>query len=126
MIEFLVVDVDKLLTELVSTLAIGSLYLTVELWWSRFDVNMTDALVFDVPIELVLTFMAEIGTNHLYTKRECLDDEIGYFYGIVLGVGNRDLQCLDPYGIIDVGAFLTSQPCAFLSVAAQHFASKCM
>jgi len=54
----------------------GSLYLTVQLRRSAFDVGMADALIFDVPVELCLELMAVIGSDLFDAERELFDDVI--------------------------------------------------
>ena len=56
--------------------AMGSLYLTVQLRRSAFDVGMADALIFDVPVELCLELMAVIGSDLFDAERELFDDVI--------------------------------------------------
>ena len=63
-----------------------SFYLAVELRGARFDVNMSDTLVFDMPVEQSLEFMSSIRSYLLNTKRERLDDMIGKVNGIFLGM----------------------------------------
>ena len=51
----------------------GSLHLAVEVGRARFDINMPDPFVFDMPVKLCLEFVAPIGTDGVYSKWEFFD-----------------------------------------------------
>ena len=54
----------------------GALDLAVQLRGSTPDVSMTDALIFDVPMELGLELMPIVGPDFLDAERELFDDVI--------------------------------------------------
>ena len=54
----------------------GSLDLTVELGSSALDIGMTDALIFDVPMELGLELMAIVSPDLFDAERELFNDVI--------------------------------------------------
>lgn len=53
----------------------GALDLAVQLRSSAFDVSMSDALIFDVPVELGLELMPVIGPDFPDAERELFDDD---------------------------------------------------
>ena len=81
----------------------GSLYLTVQLRRSAFDVGMADALIFDVPVELCLELMAVIGSDLFDAERELFDDVIDKVDRVGLCVLILDLERPDACRVIDSG-----------------------
>ena len=53
-----------------------SFYFAVELRRARFDRDMPNALVFDMPVEQSLEFMTTICSDLLYTEWKLVDDII--------------------------------------------------
>jgi hypothetical protein len=62
---------------------------------------MPNALVFHVPMELGLEFMAAISADRLDAKGEFLDELISESNGIFLIVPRVDLECPYPCRIVD-------------------------
>ena len=58
----------------------GAFHLAVELWRARLDVDVANALVFDVPVKLGLEFVPAVGSDALHTKRD--------FFKHILNEGN--------------------------------------
>ncbi len=74
---------------------------------------MTNAFVFDVPVELCLEFVTAIGKYPLDAKGECLDDIVDESNRILLGVTGMDFQRPNPRGIIDGGVLIPLQALSF-------------
>ena len=79
----------------------GSLYLTVQLRRSAFDVGMSDALIFDVPVELCLELMAVIGSDLFDAERELFDDVIDEVDRVGLSMFVVDFERPDARRVID-------------------------
>ena len=58
----------------------------IESWCSRFDINMTNPLVLNMPVELCLKLMAIIRLNGLNAKRKLPHNMIDEVDGILLVV----------------------------------------
>jgi hypothetical protein len=78
-----------------------SLHLAVEVGRARFDINMPDPFVFDMPVKLCLEFVAPIGTDGVYSKWEFFDHIIDKRYGILLIMELVDLQRSYPCSVIN-------------------------
>ena len=78
-----------------------SLDLTVQLGRPRLDIDVPDALVLDVPVELSLPLVTAIGADGVDAKWELLDDVVDEVDGAFLVVALVNLQCPDPCRIID-------------------------
>ena len=73
------IDIALVGEELVELLFIGSmrsLDLAVQLRCSASNVGVSDALIFDVPVELRLEFMTVVGPDLFDAERELLDDMV--------------------------------------------------
>ena len=81
----------------------GSLYLTVQLRRSAFDVGMADALIFDVPVEICLELMAVIGSDLFDTERELFDDVIDKVLSVGLCMFVVNLDRPDTCRVINSG-----------------------
>ena len=79
----------------------GSLDLAVELRRARFNINMSDSLVFNMPVEVSLPFMASIRPDCVNAERKLLDDVVDEINGTLLVVLLVDLKRTDPSGVID-------------------------
>lgn len=79
----------------------GSLYLTVQLRCSAFDVGMADALIFDLPVELGLELMAVIGSDLFDAERELFDDAINKVDRVGLCVFVVNLERPDTRSVIN-------------------------
>jgi hypothetical protein len=82
---------------------VGSLHLPVELRRSWFDINMSDPLIFYVPVEVRLKFMPAVCTDGMNAKRELLDHVINEIDGTFLVMTLVDSQSPKSCGIIDGG-----------------------
>ena len=101
---FLQVNVAFICQQLIELFLIGpvgSLDLTVKLRTSRLDVNMSDPLVFDMPVELGLPLMAAVGAKGLDAEGKLLDDVVGEMDRVLLRMALVDLQRPYPSRIID-------------------------
>jgi hypothetical protein len=81
--------------ELVKFLLVGAvrtLDLAVQPLCSALDVSVTDALIFDVPMELCLEFMAVVSSAFPDPERESIDDVIDEVYRVCLCVFVADLK----------------------------------
>src|SRR5580698_2904341 len=81
----------------------GSFDLAIELWRAALDVGVTDALIFDVPMEFGLELMAIIGPDFPDTERELGDDVIDEVDRIGLSVFVIDPERPDARCIVDGG-----------------------
>ena len=101
----------------------GSLDLPVELRRARFDINMSDPLVFDVPVKVRLKFMSPIGSNRVNAERELLDHMIDEIDGAFLVVAQVDSESSDSCGIIDCGVLITTDLLSLRGVKKRNFTS---
>ena len=83
--------------------AMGSLYLTVQLRRSSFDVGMSDTLIFEVPVELSLELMNVIGSDLFDAERELFDDVIDKVLSVGLCVFVVNLERPDTRSFINSG-----------------------
>jgi len=67
-----------------------SFHLSIQLRRARLDVDMTDALVLDMPMEFRLEFMAPVCPDFAYSERKLFDDVIDKITGIFLVVTRLD------------------------------------
>lgn len=81
----------------------GALDLAVQLRSSAFDVSMSDALIFDVPVELGLELMPVIGPDFPDAERELFDDVIDKLDRVGLCVFVIDFERPDARRIVDGG-----------------------
>ena len=81
----------------------GPFDLSVQLRGSSLDVGMSDALIFDIPVELGLELMAVISPDFLDAERELFDDAIDEVDRIGLCVFVVDFERPDARRIVDVG-----------------------
>ena len=79
-----IILVVQQLIELFLVRTMGSLDLAVELRRSRFDIDMSDTQVFDMPMELRLELMTTIGSDLLDAERELVGNVINKGNGILL------------------------------------------
>ena len=70
----------------------GAFDLAVELWRARLDVDVTNALVFDVPVKLGLELVPAVGSDALHTKREFLKHILNEDNGVFLIVARIYLR----------------------------------
>lgn len=87
--------------ELLLVRTVRSLNLAIQLRRSRLDVNMADAIVIDVPVELGLPLVASICSDRMDSEWELVDDVVHEVDGIGLCVTRIDLQSPDSGRIID-------------------------
>lgn len=92
-----------------------SFYFAVELRRARFDRDMPNALVFDMPVEQSLEFMTTIRSDLLYTEWKLVDDIIDKMNCIFLGVACINLQGPDPCRVINRGILIAFELLAVLS-----------
>jgi len=71
-----VIGVGQQLTKLGLVGSMGAFDFPIELRRSRFDVNMLDALVFDMPVKLSLKLMPPVDSDRVDAERKLLDDII--------------------------------------------------
>ena len=79
----------------------GSLDFAVELRRTRFDINMSRPLVFDVPVEVRLKLVSPIGSDRMDPKRKLFDHVVNEIDSALLIVTLLDLQRADPWGVVD-------------------------
>ena len=89
------------LVELLLIRAVRSFDLAVELWGSRLDVDVSNALIHQVPVELRLKLMPSIRSHGVDPERKLLDDVIDEGDGVLLGMAAVDLEGADPGGVVD-------------------------
>jgi hypothetical protein len=92
---------------------VGSLDLAIELRRSRFNVHMSNTLVFDVPVEQCLELMTSIGSNRVDAERELLYHVIDKINSVFLCMLPVDLESPDASGIVDCRVLKTTDlfPC---------------
>ena len=95
----------------------GPLDFSVQLRGSTLDVGMTDALVFDMPVELGLELMAVIGPDFFDAEREFFDDVIDEVVRVCLCLFVVDLERPDTRCVIDRGIL---EPSYFLAALANE------
>jgi hypothetical protein len=67
---------------------------------------MADALVFDVPVELILELVAVVRPHLVDTEWEALDDVVEEVDSVGLGVPAVDLESPDTGGVVDGGVLI--------------------
>ena len=87
---------------MIELVLIGALDLAVELRGTWLDVDVADALVFKVPMELGLELMPIVGSHFADTEGELFDDMVDERDSAGLRVGLIDFEGPDAGGIIDV------------------------
>ena len=88
------IDISFIAEELINFLligSVGSLNFTIELWRAPLDVGVSNALVFNVPMELDLELMAIVSSNFANAERELLNDMINEVDRVCLRVLVVDL-----------------------------------
>ena len=108
------------LIELLLNRPVGSLYLAIELGCSCLDVDVTDAKVFNVPMELGLELMPPICPYLLNPERELLNDMIDEVNRTLLCVPLVYLQSTDVCRIIDSGILISFDLLAIFSFEDQE------
>ncbi len=83
--------VTQQLIKLFLVRTVGALDLAVKLRRSRFDISMSDAQVFDMPMELRLELVAAIGSDLLDAKWKFGDDVINKINSVLLRMTLVDL-----------------------------------
>ena len=100
------IDVTFVTEKLIEFLLIRSvraLHFPVELWRSTFDVGVSNALVFNMPMEFGLELVAIVSSNFANTERKLLNDMINEVDRVCLRVFVVDLKCPDTCRIVDCG-----------------------
>lgn len=98
------IDVSFVTEKLIEFLLIRSvraLHFPVELWRSTFDVGVSNAFVFNMPMEFGLEFVAIVSPNFANAERELLNDMINEVDRVCLRVLFVDLKCPDTCRIVD-------------------------
>lgn len=93
--------VTKKLIEFLLIRSVRALHFPVELWRSTFDVGVSNALVFDMPMEFGLELVAIVSSNFANSERKLLDDMINEVDRVCLRVFVVDLKCPDTCRIVD-------------------------
>ena len=89
-----------------------SFYFSIELWRSRFDIDVSHTIILNMPMKLGLKLMASVCPNRMDAEREFLNHIINELYGILLIVARIDLQRSDPGSIINGCILKTSDSVA--------------
>jgi len=108
------VDVVGVLEELVELELVGevrALDLPVQVGARRLDVDVSDALVLDVPVELRLELVSVISPDGVDAEREAIDDVVDEVDRVRLGVLVVDAQRTDPRGVVDRRVLRSAGPC---------------
>jgi hypothetical protein len=82
----------------------------VELWRSRFNINMPHPFVLDMPMKLGLKLVASVCSDCMDAEGEFLNHIINKLNSILLIMARVDLHRPDPGGIINSGILKTSDP----------------
>ena len=67
-----------------------SFHLSIQLRRARLDVDMTDALVLDMPMKFGLEFVSPVCADFPYSERKLFDDVIDKITGVFLVVTRVD------------------------------------
>jgi len=94
--------------------------LAIELWRTRLDVCVTDALILDTPMELGLEFVAIIGANFPDPGGKALDNMVNEGDGIGLGVPAIDVEGTDAGRVGNGCVLVVSDRFAVLSLESQE------
>lgn len=116
-----IVFVGKKLVKLFLIRPVRPFDFAIELRRSGFDVNMLDAKILDMPMELGLKLMPSIRPDLLYPERKFLDDMVYKVDGTGLRMSFINLQDPDACCIVDRGILITLDFLAPLSFKDQEF-----
>lgn len=100
-LEIDVAFVAEQLIEFLTIRPVRPLNFTIELWSAAFDIGMSNAKIFDVPMELGLELMAIIGSDLTNAEREFFNDVVDEVDGIGIGMLFVDFQSTNPRRVID-------------------------
>ena len=81
-------------------------HLPIELRRPGLDVDVPNAMVGEVPVELGLKFMPPVGSHRMHPNRELLDHVVEEVEGVLLGVPRRDPEGADARGIVNGGVLV--------------------
>ena len=102
LLEIDIILVGEQLVELVPVGLVGSFHLAIELRGPRFDVDVPDSLVGDVPVEPRLELVPSIGSDRVNPKWELLDHAIDEINRVLLIVTIVDFEGSNPGGVRDL------------------------
>ncbi len=101
-----IVDVVEKLVELFLISAVRAFDFTVQLRRTRFDIDVPNAFVFDVPVKLGLELVPPVSSDTLHTKRERFQYMIDECDRVLLRVARIDLQGPDSGCVVNGGVWI--------------------
>src|SRR6516225_4150879 len=114
------VGVTQELVEFLLIRSVRAFDLPVELRRPRLNVDVSDALIGQMPMEQRLELMPAVRPHGVNPERELLDDMVDEGNRVLLGVTPVDLESPHPGGIIDRRVLVTPNPLAVFALQRQE------